>query len=145
MVLFCVGERNFSPVGYPLLTKIWSASGVIRLITHCATLRQISPRYNAVLKDTTIAAQKHSHGTRGYSIVMKNIKFPIIFATLYLFVYSLGPFIGLPEKLIITMFLFLPIVTVWMVIRILKDGEDTHMEFDEGHLYEDMPQFEKPH
>ncbi|MEQ9301683.1 MAG: hypothetical protein RIF33_24095 [Cyclobacteriaceae bacterium] len=76
---------------------------------------------------------------------MKNIKFPIIFATLYLFVYSIGPFVGAPEKLIITMFLFLPIVTIWMVIRILKDGEDSPLEFNEGHLYEDLPQFQKPH
>lgn len=76
---------------------------------------------------------------------MKNIKFPVTFASLYLLVYSIGPFVGAPEKLIITIFLFLPIVTIWMVIRILKDGEDTQLEFDEGHLYEDMPQFEKPH
>lgn len=76
---------------------------------------------------------------------MKNIKFPIIFATLYWFIYNISPILGVPEKLVITMFLFLPIVTIWMVIRILKDGEDTQLEFDEGHLYEDLPRFDKPH
>ncbi|MEM8895404.1 MAG: hypothetical protein AAGC88_12555 [Bacteroidota bacterium] len=76
---------------------------------------------------------------------MQNIKFPILFATIYLLIYNISPFVGVPEKFIIAMFIFLPIVTIWMVIRILKDGEDTQLEFDEGHLYEDMPKFQKPH
>ncbi len=76
---------------------------------------------------------------------MKNIKLPIIFVTAYLFIYQLSPFIGFPEAVIIFMFLTLPLLTIWMVIRVLKDGEDTQLEFSEGHLYEDMPKFNKPH
>ena len=76
---------------------------------------------------------------------MKNIKFPIAFATIYVVVYHISPFIGIPQNMIVAMFLFAPIVTIWMVLRILKDGEHSGLKFEEGYLYEDMPKFDPPH
>lgn len=57
----------------------------------------------------------------------------------------MSPALGFPEKLIIVMFLFAPLFTLWMVYRILKDGVDTGKEFQDGYMYSDREKFPPPH
>jgi membrane protein implicated in regulation of membrane protease activity len=69
---------------------------------------------------------------------MEKIKTPILLATLYLLIYTLVSFIpGLPA-LAVLLFSLSPIVVIWMVYRVLKDGEPSQYTFEEV-FYEDHP------
>ncbi len=68
---------------------------------------------------------------------MKNVRFPIFFATLYLLVYTIGANMGwFSLPLIVTLWILAPVVVGWMVYRILKDGVPSGNTFDDR-FYED--------
>lgn len=67
---------------------------------------------------------------------MKRIHFPIFLATLYVVIYQLSPYMGFTENAIISMFVLSPVVVIWMVVRVLKDGEPSTKTFTD-HFYED--------
>ncbi|MFN3403081.1 MAG: hypothetical protein ACK40G_03230 [Cytophagaceae bacterium] len=47
----------------------------------------------------------------------------IIFATLYLLIFTIAPYVGVKEHVILLMFSLSPLVIIYMVIKILKDGK----------------------
>jgi ABC-type multidrug transport system fused ATPase/permease subunit len=65
-----------------------------------------------------------------------NINFPILFATIYLFVYLIVLYFSLNFRLALLMLSLSPIVLIWMVIRILKGEYTCTKTFDES-FYED--------
>jgi len=67
---------------------------------------------------------------------MKKVFVAIILATLFMIVYQLSPFIGIPGWMILIMFLFSPVVVVSMVYVILKYGVPSKHTFDER-FYDD--------
>jgi len=69
---------------------------------------------------------------------MGPVKFPILFTSAYLLVYTLLPYFGATLELMFTLFLCSPFLVVWMVIRILKDGKPSGKKFNEGYFYEDF-------
>lgn len=68
---------------------------------------------------------------------MENIKFPIYLTTLYLIIYTLSPYLGFGDGIILLMFVFAPFLVIWMVIRILKDGKESQRKF-EDYWYDDI-------
>lgn len=68
---------------------------------------------------------------------MKKIKWPIIIVTTFAFFYEFTPYVGLPEDIIIILFIISPIAVIWMAYRILKDGTPSSRTFDE-YFYEDL-------
>ena len=71
---------------------------------------------------------------------MKSITPVILFATLYLVVYTLlSNFESVPQYFIMSMFGVSPILVIYMVVRILKDGEPSELTWDEQ-FYEDKMQ-----
>ena len=68
---------------------------------------------------------------------MKNIKFPIIAASLFLLIYQILPYVGAKTIFIVAMFVLSPFVVIWMVIRVLKDGEYKGKELKDEWGYED--------
>jgi hypothetical protein len=67
---------------------------------------------------------------------MKKTTGVIAFATLYLIVFQLAPFIRLADEIIIAMFILSPFVLVYMVYVVLKYGKPSPHTFDEK-FYED--------
>ena len=67
----------------------------------------------------------------------KGIAFPIAFATSYLFIYCFLLSFNLNIPLALLLFSFSPVVIIWMVVRILKDGTPSEKTFDE-YFYEDV-------
>ncbi len=67
---------------------------------------------------------------------MKNLKLPVFTATAFLCTYAFIGFFESLESLFFFMFSISPIVVIWMVVRILKDGVLSSYTFDEK-LYED--------
>lgn len=67
---------------------------------------------------------------------MEKIKLPVLFTTAYLFFYTLTPFINVPDMLIISMWAISPILVIWMVYRVLKDGKPSGRTFDD-YWYDD--------
>ncbi len=68
---------------------------------------------------------------------MKNVRFPIFFATLYLLIYTVGANMGwLSTAVVATLWLLSPVVVGWMAYRILKYGVPSDHTFDER-FYED--------
>ncbi len=70
---------------------------------------------------------------------MKNIKFPVILTTSLLLIYTVMPQFNGPEEVIMGLFIVLPFFMIWMVVRVLKDGEPSQYKWDEGVMYDDMP------
>ncbi|MDX1628147.1 MAG: hypothetical protein R3345_05575 [Fulvivirga sp.] len=68
---------------------------------------------------------------------MEKIKVPIIVTTLVLFAYNILPFISVPFFFIFLTLLLLTGLTIYMVIKILKDGEAPESTF-EDQWYEDV-------
>lgn len=54
---------------------------------------------------------------------MEKIKWPIIFVTVFILFYQISPFIGVPYPFIAAMFFTAPLLTIWLVFKILRDGE----------------------
>jgi len=74
---------------------------------------------------------------------MEKISNIIIFTTAYLVFYTVGTELGvLPEVVIISLFTFSPFLMIYMVIKVLKDGEAPDLAFEDGYWYEDMDQIE---
>lgn len=69
---------------------------------------------------------------------MKNLHFPVIATTLVLFFYLISVYTNVVFSIVFMLFLILNVLTVWMVIRILKDGEPSGRTFEEK-WYEDGP------
>ncbi len=67
---------------------------------------------------------------------MKNLKLPVFTATAFLCTYAVIGFFESLEPFLFFMFSISPIVVIWMVIRVLKDGVLSSYTFDEK-LYED--------
>ena len=68
---------------------------------------------------------------------MDKIRFPIVAVTLYMLLFNMFPFLGVGYSVLGTMFLLSPLVTIWMVIKVLKDGEASKKTFD-NYWYEDQ-------
>lgn len=67
---------------------------------------------------------------------MDKIKFPVITASLFLLVYTMGSVMGMPYPLVAGMFSISPIVVIWMVYRVLKDADPSQKTFS-NYWYED--------
>lgn len=74
---------------------------------------------------------------------MQRIHLPIFLATLFVLVYNLSPYMGFSDNAITAMFLVSPLVVIWMVIRVLKDGQPSTQSFTE-HFYEDYAYTRNP-
>jgi hypothetical protein len=68
---------------------------------------------------------------------MRPILFPVIAATVYLFVYSYLAFTETWVWLVIWMFVLSPMVVIWMVYKVLKNGIPSTRTFDE-YFYDDV-------
>ncbi|PTB95678.1 hypothetical protein C9994_10655 [Marivirga lumbricoides] len=62
---------------------------------------------------------------------MRKLFFPLSLTTFLLFFYLIGIVFNFPYPLISFIFGIFPFVLVWMVIKILKDGEHSGKTFDE--------------
>jgi|KBSSwiS6_1023812.scaffolds.fasta_scaffold02815_4 hypothetical protein len=67
---------------------------------------------------------------------MKTVGVVIILATLYAIFFQLSPYIGIPEKIIVVLFILSPFVVIYMVYVVLKYGKPPGKTFDER-FYED--------
>jgi hypothetical protein len=67
---------------------------------------------------------------------MQRIQIPLFLGTLFMLVYNFSPYMGFSDNVIVSMFLLSPLVVIWMVVRILKDGKPSTKTFTE-HFYED--------
>ena len=67
---------------------------------------------------------------------MRPIKLPILFTTVFLMFHTISPYLGVPEKVIIASWALSPLVVIWMVIRVLKDGIASQRTFEE-YFYDD--------
>jgi hypothetical protein len=76
---------------------------------------------------------------------MEGIKFPVIFSTLYLFIYSLLPFWEGVEAVVGALFFLSPFLVIWLVISVLKDGKPSGKTLEEGYWYEDKGNYGKMH
>ena len=67
---------------------------------------------------------------------MKKVYVAICVSTLYLIVFQLSPYMGIPLWIIITMFLMAPLVVISLVLITLKYGEPSKFKF-EDRFYDD--------
>jgi hypothetical protein len=67
---------------------------------------------------------------------MKKPAIIISFSTLYLILFQLSPYIGVPEEAIIAMFILSPFIVIYMAYVILKYGKPSKYTFEER-FYED--------
>ncbi|MGY6560502.1 MAG: hypothetical protein ACXITV_00185 [Luteibaculaceae bacterium] len=61
---------------------------------------------------------------------MDSIKFPLMFATYYLFIYVIFASVGTLNQLAMFLFSLSPVIVIWMVIRVLKDGKPSEKTFE---------------
>ncbi len=66
---------------------------------------------------------------------MKALIFPISLVTFLLVVYLIAVNYNFPYPFIAALFVILPISLIWMVVKVLKDGEHSGKTFDD-HFYE---------
>ena len=71
------------------------------------------------------------------TLKMKKTAIIITIATLYVLLYHSSPIVGLPDEFIIGMFIFAPIVVIYMVYVVLKYGKPSSHTFEER-FYEDF-------
>lgn len=67
---------------------------------------------------------------------MKKTALAITIATLYVIFFQAAPFIGIPDKIIIPMFILSPFVVIGMVYIVLKYGKPSPHTFNEK-FYDD--------
>lgn len=67
---------------------------------------------------------------------MKKVWIAITLATFYLVFYTLAPYIGMPDQLIVALFVLSPFVVVSLAYIILKYGKPSKYSFDER-FYDD--------
>jgi hypothetical protein len=68
---------------------------------------------------------------------MKKIKWPIVIVTTFAFFYQFTPHVGLPDDVILVLFMISPLAVIWMAYQILKNGKPAERTFDE-YFYEDF-------
>jgi hypothetical protein len=68
---------------------------------------------------------------------MKGCRTPVLVTSLFLLVYTLSPYLGVPGPLIALAYVMAPFLVVWMVLSILIKGEPSGRTFDEGQWYDD--------
>jgi len=68
---------------------------------------------------------------------MKYTGIVVMMATLYAIIFNASPFIGIPEEIIFTMFVFSPFVLIYMVYVVLKYGKPSGHTFEER-WYDDI-------
>jgi hypothetical protein len=68
---------------------------------------------------------------------MKKTGIVITVVSLFALFYQLSPYIGVPDRLVIAMFLMAPVLVLYMVYVILKYGKPSGRTFDE-HFYDDV-------
>lgn len=69
---------------------------------------------------------------------MKNIRLPVCLVTICLILYTALHSSGAPLSVLMPMFVLSPFLVIWMVYRVLKDGEPSGKTFDEA-FYDDQP------
>jgi len=67
---------------------------------------------------------------------MKKPAIVIALSTLYLIIFQVSPYIGIPDEAIIAMFILSPFVVIYMAYVILKYGKPSKHTFEER-FYED--------
>ena len=67
---------------------------------------------------------------------MQKIKWPIIIVTACLVFYQSAGFLSFPVDTIIALYVGSPILLLWMVYKILKDGVPSQRSFDD-YFYDD--------
>lgn len=67
---------------------------------------------------------------------MKNIQIPILLTTFYLVLYVACLELLGAGSISLILFGFSPVILIWMVIRVLKDGVPSGKKFDD-HFYDD--------
>ena len=67
---------------------------------------------------------------------MERIRIPIFLATLILLAYTISTQLNVNYSFIFFLFVLMHVAFIWMVIKILKDGEASKKSFDEF-FYED--------
>ena len=67
---------------------------------------------------------------------MKKPVVVISLATVFMLVYNLSPFIGVPDEAIIAMFILSPLVLIYMAYVILRYGKPSKYTF-EDRFYDD--------
>lgn len=68
---------------------------------------------------------------------MENLHKPVGITTLILILYLVSVYTNMVFAIVFLLFMILNFFTIWMVIRILKDGKPSQKTF-EDHWYEDM-------
>ncbi len=68
---------------------------------------------------------------------MKEIIKPVAITTLILVFYLISVYSNMVFAVVFMLFLMLNFFTIWMVIRVLKDGQPSQKTFDD-YWYEDM-------
>jgi hypothetical protein len=69
---------------------------------------------------------------------MQKLKFPLLFSTIYVLFFSLTPHSTILLKVFFLLFAFSPLVMIWLVVRVLKDGVAPKQKFSDGHWYSDI-------
>jgi hypothetical protein len=69
---------------------------------------------------------------------MDKIRIPILLVTFYLLTYTLSSLLPLHYAISLALFSLSPIVVMWMVYKVLKDGKESEFTFEEV-FYEDHP------
>lgn len=69
---------------------------------------------------------------------MEQLKAPLLSATLYIVLMALTPLLGEPI-IVFMMFFGLPIILIWLAVRVLRDGTPSTKSF-EDQFYEDYGQ-----
>lgn len=67
---------------------------------------------------------------------MQKIKWPLIVVTAYLVFYQSASFFNFSANTIIALYISSPILLLWMVYKILKDGVPSQRSFDD-YFYDD--------
>ncbi len=62
---------------------------------------------------------------------MKKLIFPISFTTFIALLYVIAAGFNFPYPLVAALFVAFPIALIWMVVKILKDGEHSGKTFEE--------------
>lgn len=68
---------------------------------------------------------------------MEKVKLPLIFTSVFLAFHAFSPHIGIPVPVIMASWALSPLVVIWMVIRVLKDGVALQGTFEDS-FYEDV-------
>jgi hypothetical protein len=68
---------------------------------------------------------------------MKSPGIVIMLVTLYLLIFKVSPYLGIPDNIILLMFAISPFLVIYMVYVVLKFGKPSSHSFEER-FYEDI-------